>query len=254
MITTHPNCWIYGIQKENGNLFFQNVRYQLFLQTTHMDYTTTDTDTETDKRRTMDYSSLAIWMGVLSLALIIAEFFIPSAGILTIFAVLSGVVSVWAGYQAWWERQPVVWWVFLFVYLSSVPSVLVGTVVILPRTRFGKRMMPDPPSAESSRPYVKEREKLSKLVGSFGTTATLHTPGGITLVDGRRYHSESQGLLIEPSTPVRIIDVEGNRIVIEQVEESEVQTLPSSEETASLDEDVSDDSAEENLDFPFPDK
>ena len=202
----------------------------------------------------MDYSSLAIWMGVLTLALIIAEFFLPSAGLLTIFAVLSGVVSVWAGYQAWWERQPFVWWAFLFVFLSAIPTVLVGTVVILPKTRFGRRMMPDPPSAESSRPYVKEREKLSKLVGSRGTTATLHTPGGITLIEGRRYHSESRGLLIEPSTPVKVVDVEGTRIVIEQIDTSDNDSSPSPIETASLEKNEADESPEEKLDFPFPDK
>ncbi|MBD3672649.1 MAG: hypothetical protein HUJ26_03890 [Planctomycetaceae bacterium] len=202
----------------------------------------------------MDYSSLAIWMGVLALAFIIAEFFIPSGGILTIFAVLSGVVSVWAAYQAWWDRQPVIWWLYLIVFMSSIPTVLVGTVVILPRTRFGRRIMPDPPSAEASRPYLKEREKLLKLVGSVGTTATLHTPGGITLIDGRRYHSESRGLLIEPSTPVKVIEVEGTRIVVEQIDDSESIDLPAPVEIASLEEDEAGDSSEEDLDFPFPDK
>ncbi|MDG2388583.1 MAG: NfeD family protein [Planctomycetaceae bacterium] len=202
----------------------------------------------------MDYSSLAIWLAILTLGLLVAEFFIPSAGMLTIFSLISAVVSVWSGYHAWWDHSPVVWWIYIICFVSSVPTTIAGAVIVLPKTSFGRRLLPDPPSADESRPYSKEREKLLELVGSIGETATLHAPGGMTLVDGRRYHSESDGLMLEPSTKVKVIRVNGTRIVISPADEnitdqSNIQSV--SDETNS---DAPERLNEEKLDFPFPDE
>jgi membrane-bound serine protease (ClpP class) len=200
----------------------------------------------------MDYTSLAIWLAILTLVLLVAEFFLPSGGMLTIFAVISAVVSVWSGYQAWWERSPVIWWIYITCFVLSVPSTIAGSVVVLPKTSFGRRLLPDPPSGDESRPYLKEREKLLGLVGSIGETATLHNPGGMTLIDGRRYHSESDGLLLEPATRVTVVRIDGTRIVVTATEESHLEQTDRQVSLEDSKPDLPPPRKEEKLDFPFP--
>jgi hypothetical protein len=102
-------------------------------------------------------------------------------------------------------------------------------------------------------------------VGSFGTTATLHTPGGITVVDGKRYHSESKSFMIEPETQVKIVGVDGTRIVVRPVTDAELQALQQPDEgdrtaaglgseTPQTEVSQTDQTPEpeEKLDFPFP--
>jgi membrane-bound serine protease (ClpP class) len=213
----------------------------------------------------MDYSSIAIWMAVLTLLLIVAEVFVPSGGLITIFAVICAVASVWAAWNAWYHGSPVIWWVYLICFISAIPAVMVGNVLILQRTPWGRRLMPEPRSADQTRPFTKEREKLQQLVGSFGTTATLHTPGGITVVDGKRYHSESKSFMIEPETQVKIVGVDGTRIVVRPVTDAELQALQQPDEgdrtaaglgseTPQTEVSQTDQTPEpeEKLDFPFP--
>ena len=42
-------------------------------------------------------------------------------------------------------------------------------------------------------------------------------PAGIAEIDGRRIDVVSDGEMIEPSVTVRVIQVEGNRVVVERV-------------------------------------
>jgi membrane-bound ClpP family serine protease len=43
-------------------------------------------------------------------------------------------------------------------------------------------------------------------------------PGGLVLVDGSRLHCESEGVLLEAGTPVKIVAVKGNRVVVRLVD------------------------------------
>jgi len=215
----------------------------------------------------MDYSSIAIWMAVLTLLLIVAEVFVPSGGLISVFATIAAVVSIWAAWKAWYYQSPALWWIYLVCFISAIPAVMIGNVLILPRTSWGRRLIPDPRPADQTRPFTKEREKLQRLVGSFGKTATLHTPGGITVVDGKRYHSESRSLMIEPETAVKVVGVDGTRIVVRPATDAELQSLHQHDKAGSTPADFAskgpcteltptDQAAEpeEKLDFPFPEE
>jgi membrane-bound ClpP family serine protease len=55
---------------------------------------------------------------------------------------------------------------------------------------------------------------LSKFIGRIGKTLTLLTPGGLMMVDGERFHCESEGVIIDSGEDVRIVSVKGNRLVV----------------------------------------
>jgi membrane-bound ClpP family serine protease len=146
----------------------------------------------------MDPAYLAVALLVLGLALIVCEVFIPSAGLIAIFATLCFAGSI--------------------ALLALIPSAISGAFYLLPRTEFGKQVLLEAPDLEEVTPYQEERRQLERLVGKIGQTLTLLNPGGLVQVDGTRQHCESEGILLEAGTAVEIVAIKGNRVVVRPVE------------------------------------
>jgi membrane-bound ClpP family serine protease len=214
----------------------------------------------------MDYSTIAVMMALLTLFLIVAEFFIPSGGLISIVALLCGTISVWAGWKAWAANSPVIWWSYLIVFFTLIPAVIGTVVVILPRTKYGRKLLLEPTPAGESKANLKERHQLARLIGQRGKTATLHTPGGFVLINDRRHHSESEGLLIEPNTPVEVVGINGTRLVIREIdpamehnnaakdEERPYPIADDDEESIDISETTNEQPIEADLDFQVPDE
>lgn len=207
----------------------------------------------------MDYSTLAILLGIVTLILVVAEFFIPSGGMISVLAVIAAIVSIWGGWQAWGTTAPWKWWVFLGVFLSVIPGAVGVVVAVLPRTKYGRRILLEPTPAPKHLANVKEIEILDQLVGKRGVTATIHAPGGIAEIDGMRYHSESEGLPIDPDTPIEVIGVKGGaRLLIREIDESAAEENSQPEGSAEpvspfIEEDESHETeSKEHLDFQVP--
>lgn len=162
----------------------------------------------------MDYSHFSILLLMLTLALLAAEVFVPSGGFIAVLMLLSLAGSVFCAYQAWWESSPTLWWSYIASLLLLLPGVLIGAFVLFPRTTYGRRVLLDAPAPEEIAGYSKEQAELQQLVGRRGKTVTLHGPGGMVNVEGRRYHSETRGMMLDPGEEVEIVAVKGNRLVI----------------------------------------
>jgi membrane-bound serine protease (ClpP class) len=191
---------------------------------------------------TMDAGYLAVVLLVLGLALIVCEVFIPSAGLIAAFATLCFAVSMWSAWSAWWYKSPTSFALYLVSLLILIPAAISGAFYLLPRTAFGRQVLLEAPDLEEVTPYQEELRQLQRLIGHVGKTLTLLNPGGLVLVDGTRQHCESQGLLVEPDTPVEIIAVKGNRVVVRPVS----GTLDDERRLSSADEPRS------PLDFDLP--
>lgn len=164
----------------------------------------------------MDYSQIAILLLLGGLAIVFAEIFIPSGGILALMSVSCLLASVVCAWNAWWETSPGYFWAFLATALVAFPSATSAALYIFPRTSMGRAALLEPPRADELQPDVRHEERLRSLVGTIGTTAGLLTPGGIVFVDGERMHCESEGMLIEANTRVEIVDVRGARLVVRE--------------------------------------
>ncbi len=165
------------------------------------------------------YANMAILTLALGLALLVAEVFIPSGGLIMTAAAITLVVSIWAAWHAWFKTdQMTLFMAYVLALLVLFPSVLGTAFYIFPRTEYGKRLM-NPPSLEEMEPYTAETERLSKLIGLTGTTLTRLAPGGLVLVDGKRLHAESEGMLLAPQTPIKVLAKKGNRLLVRQIRE-----------------------------------
>ena len=56
-------------------------------------------------------------------------------------------------------------------------------------------------------------EKLTELGGKEGVTLTALRPAGAAEIEGRRLDVVTDGVFVEAGRPVRVISVEGARIV-----------------------------------------
>ena len=81
-----------------------------------------------------------------------------------------------------------------------------------PRTKAGKRLLAEN-DAQEWRSYDPEYEKL---LGQSGEAQTILRPSGKVMINGKKYDVVTQGEILEAGTPVKVIEVEGNRIVVEQ--------------------------------------
>jgi membrane-bound serine protease (ClpP class) len=62
--------------------------------------------------------------------------------------------------------------------------------------------------------YHSAEENLDRLLGKVGVAQSTLRPAGIAEIEGCRVDVVSEGGYIEPNTPVKVIKVEGRRIVV----------------------------------------
>jgi membrane-bound serine protease (ClpP class) len=160
----------------------------------------------------MDYQMMAIILLFVGLALMLAEFFIPSGGMISVICVICFVTSIWAAYKAWWPTG--YFWVYVVSLIAIVPSALFGVLRLLESTSLGNRVLLTAPDQQEVTPYQAEQARLKALVGQTAKTVTQFNPGGMLVVEGERLHAFSEGLLIPAGTDVVIAEVRGNRLVV----------------------------------------
>lgn len=167
----------------------------------------------------MEPAHLALLMLAVALALLCAEFFVPSGGMILVMATISLVVSMWLAWRAWGESDPTAWWSYVASVLLLIPGSVGGLLYFFPKTSLGKKVLLQAPSLEEVTPYADEQAHLRQMIGKVGRTLSLMTPGGMAVFDGERMHCESEGVLIEPDMPVRVVGVNGNRLVVRLLED-----------------------------------
>ncbi len=142
-------------------------------------------------------------LGVIALGVEI--FIIPGfgvAGILGILAMIGGAVAAWFQYGPFWGGVAAGGTVLVTVIMS---------VAVLRSRTVRKRLVLD---TQLSRGGGTESQELVELVGKRGTAKTDLRPAGIAEVDGRRVDVVSQGRFIEKGAPVKVVEIDGPRVVV----------------------------------------
>lgn len=194
----------------------------------------------------MEYSTLAIVLLIVALALVVMEVFIPSGGMIFVISVVTILSSIWCAKKAWWDSNPAAWWSYITALVVLIPSSVVTAFFIFPRTSLGRKYLLEAPSLAEVTAYVDEELRLKQLIGREGVAVTLMNPGGLVLVDGERLHCESEGmLLLEPDERVVVVAVKGNRLVVRAAPAGSQRVKPAFEEpTETVDN--------SSLDFDLP--
>lgn len=141
-------------------------------------------------------------------------------GILGIIAILTSLALSLVG------RFELLTWQDIQVALSKVTAALIGSIILavvllkfFPRTSLGKQVILKS-TQESKAGYVAQTPDRHELIGMTGITLTPLHPSGIMLLNNARYDVVSEGSFIEKNAQVNVINVEGARIVVRQIDEN----------------------------------
>ena len=156
----------------------------------------------------------AILLLIAGIGILTAEVFIPSGGLLGVITFITLIVSLVFAYRAWGGSHPNVFWAFCVVLLLLVPTALGVAFYVLPHTALGKKVLLEAPTAEELTPFVKETDRLTKLIGRFGKSITTLNPGGLILIDGERLHVVSEGMIVDSGRWVEVLEVRGTRLLV----------------------------------------
>lgn len=164
---------------------------------------------------------------VIGLVLLAAELFIPSGGMLFIMAmtaIVIGVIMIFNAPES--EGGGATSGLIAIITLGILLPVAVGFGLhYYPQTPMGKRIMLHQPEAGQS---LAEALELDKYVGSFGKTLTPHQPSGVTLIDGRRIDTMSEGMFLDAGQVVKVIGLHGVQLVVRPLHGLERNEVPES--------------------------
>ncbi|MGI9473014.1 MAG: NfeD family protein [Rubripirellula sp.] len=154
--------------------------------------------------------------------LLIAEFFLPTGGVLgtaAVAALIAALViafshSLWAG-------------IGVVVFVSATtPLVILGLLRAWPHTPIGRRMLNRRPGDMGNAPPKKMTPKgtpLDDLIDRIGTAKTDLLPSGMISVDGENIDAVSTGMPIDSGTQIIVTSVEAGHVHVRPATEEDLK-------------------------------
>jgi membrane-bound serine protease (ClpP class) len=156
----------------------------------------------------------AVFLYFACAALIIAEVFVPSGGIISALAFL----CVAGGVIIFFRYSTAAGWIGVIVAMIMIPSFLVFAYKIFPKTRFGKSVTLTPPEREKG-DAIPDTAELEELLGAVGEVVTPLRPVGICNFSGKRVECVAESGYVDKDKKIKVIDVEGTQLTVRVVEE-----------------------------------
>ncbi len=155
--------------------------------------------------------SIIIALIVSGILLFFAELLLPGGviGALGCVALLAGLAGIFYTYSlmaACLVTGAVILFMLLFFYCWFK---------YFPRTDTGKRLL----AATDAKEWRSFDPEYGQLLNKSGIAQTILRPSGMALIEGKKYDVVTQGELLPAQTPIVVINIEGNRIVVEKKED-----------------------------------
>lgn len=157
----------------------------------------------------------AIFLYFACAALIVAEVFVPSGGLIMILA----IACLAGGVVIFFTRSAAAGWTGIIIAIVMIPSVLVGAYKIFPRTRLGKRVLLAPPVRKEGE-AIPDAEQLEGLLGVVGIVITTMRPVGMCDFSGKRFECVAESGFVEKGKKVKVIRVESTQLTVRVIQES----------------------------------
>lgn len=162
--------------------------------------------------------SKLIWpiiLQLLGVVVIIAEFILPSMGLLTVIAVGLFGYSLFLVFS---HISPMAGLTLVIIDICMIPVLIVAGIKLLAASPAALRASLEAKNGARSQP-----PEWTALVGAAGTALTDLHPAGAALINNKRYDVVSRGDFVEKGSAVSVVSVEGNRIVVKR-EEADKET------------------------------
>jgi membrane-bound serine protease (ClpP class) len=172
----------------------------------------------------MEGSQLALTLVLIGvgIVLLIAELFLPTGGILFALAVAALVVGVaMPFYYGDMEKGLLI---LLGVFII-VPAVMGLMLHIWPKTPIGRRMIRPGPEEDATVAAMPVNLELEQLRGRLGRAVSSLRPSGMADFDGKRIDVMAEGMMVDPGTWVRCIDVKAGKVIVRPVDKPDLGEL-----------------------------
>jgi membrane-bound serine protease (ClpP class) len=149
---------------------------------------------------------------IAGIILILAEFLLPGL----ILGIIGGLLLIASGALVFYHDPQYGWFIVLGQVLGLGLAILVG-IWMLSKSGMSKGLTLNL-NQEEAAGYTNQLSNRA-LIGLSGTVLTALRPAGTIEVGEERIDAVSNGLFIDQGDTVRIIEVHGNRVVVERPEE-----------------------------------
>lgn len=156
----------------------------------------------------------AIFLYFACAALIVAEVFVPSGGIISIFA----LACLIGGIAIFFRHSTTTGWVGIGIAVIMIPTVLIIAYKMFPKTRFGKSVTLTPPERELG-DAIADTAKLKELLGAVGVVITPLRPVGMCDFAGQRVECVAESGYVDKGKKVKVIEVESTQLTVRAIEE-----------------------------------
>ncbi len=157
----------------------------------------------------------AVFLYFACAALIIAEIFIPSGGLISLCA----LACVIGGAVIFFQHSAIAGWIGIGIASVMIPSALIFAYKIFPKTRFGKSVTLTPPQRQQG-DAVPDTSELKELLGAAGVVLTPLRPVGMCDFAGHRVECVAESGYVEKGKKVKVINVESTQLTVRTIEES----------------------------------
>lgn len=154
----------------------------------------------------------AVFIFLLGLILLAVEVLVlPGFGVAGVIGIIALVISVALAAPS------------LHQAITSLVIALIGTIVLLflsikflpTRQVWQKLVLGVKQKSDSG--YVAPQTALEKLLGAEGVSVTILRPAGTAEINGERVDVVAEGSFIPNNTPIKVVKVEGTRVVVREL-------------------------------------
>jgi membrane-bound serine protease (ClpP class) len=157
----------------------------------------------------------AVFLYFACAALIIAEIFVPSGGLISLCA----LACLIGGAVIFFHYSTIAGWIGIGIATVMIPTVLVFAYRIFPKTRFGKSVTLTPPERQQG-DAIPDTSELKELLGKVGMVLTPLRPVGMCDFAGQRLECVAESGYVEIDKKVKVINVESTQLTVRTIEDS----------------------------------
>ena len=150
---------------------------------------------------------------IIGIGLLILEAFMPGFGVPGITGIVLEVITL---VMTWFEHGPLATLAMLLIVLLVLAIAISTSLRSITRGRLSKSSLVHS-ETESNEDGYRSIEDLAVFMDKEGTATTVLRPAGIADFEGVRLNVSSEGDYLPAGTTVRIIKVEGAKILVRAV-------------------------------------
>jgi membrane-bound serine protease (ClpP class) len=157
----------------------------------------------------MNWTAIVL-LTVVGMVFIAVDFYIPGFVLGSIGAVLM-LFATAICYSATGSRNQTI--VMFFVEVALAIGAGYTSIKYFPKTVAGRRMI----LAERQTGASAEAQRVDDWIGREGVAQTVLRPAGMAMIGGQRLDVEAESGMIESGSPIKIVAVHKNRLVVRKL-------------------------------------